>query len=74
MATQRIQSIKELTVGDKVSFTCNGRGRGGHYNVTAFVTKVNRKTFKATEAERSYSPGTLWNIHEDTIVYKVVDL
>jgi len=53
-------------VGDTIKFTCNGRGRGGHYHVTARVTKVNAKTLNATEALRSYSPGTLWNIRKDT--------
>jgi len=51
-----------VNVGDKVEFTCNGRGRGGHYHVTAVVTKVNRKTIQATEADRSYRPGTLWRL------------
>lgn len=55
-------SNRPLQVGDVVHFTCNGRGRGGHFNVTARVTKVNKKTFKATELPRSYSPGTLWNV------------
>lgn len=53
-------------VGDTVGFTCNGRGRGGHYHVTARVTKVNAKTLKLTEALRSYSPGTLWSVSKDT--------
>jgi hypothetical protein len=48
-----------------VEFSCNGRGRGGHYHVTAIVTKINRKTFLATEAERSYHPGTLWRLKLD---------
>jgi hypothetical protein len=52
-----------LAVGDQVEFTCNRRGRGGHYHVTAIVTKINRKTFQATEAERSYRPGTPWTIY-----------
>lgn len=51
-----------MKIGDKIEFTCNGRGRGGHYHVTAIVTKVNRKTVDATEAERSYRPGTLWRM------------
>ena len=51
-----------MKVGDLIEFTCNGRGRGGHYHVTAVVTKVNRKTVDATEAERSYLPGTLWRV------------
>ena len=47
-------------VGQTVHFTCNGKGRGGHYHVTAVVTKVNRKTAHLTEKERSYRPGSLW--------------
>ena len=52
-------------VGDTIGFTCNGRGRGGHYHVTARITKVNAKTLNATEALRSYSPGTPWKIDKD---------
>lgn len=52
-----------LKVGDVVVFLCNGRGRGGHFQVTARVTKVNKKTFKATELPRSYYPGTLWTVN-----------
>lgn len=48
-------------VGQTVHFTCNGRGRGGHYFVTAVVTKVNSKNALLTEKERSYRPGTRWN-------------
>lgn len=51
-----------MKIGDLIEFTCNGRGRGGHYHVTAVVTKVNRKTVDATEFERSYLPGTRWRI------------
>ncbi len=51
----------ECFVGQIVYFTCNGRGRGGHYSVRAVVTKVNSKNALLTEAPRSYSPGTLWN-------------
>lgn len=54
---------RQLQAGDMVEFLCNGRGRGGHVRVFAKVTKVNRKTFKATELPRSYSPGTLWNVN-----------
>ena len=71
MTSIRITNAKDLKDGDVIQFTCNGRGRGGHYNVTATVTKVNRKTVKATERERSYRPGTLWNVavNEDTVVF-----
>lgn len=48
-------------IGDIVHFTCNGRGRGGHYHVTVIVTKVNSKNALLTEQPRSYSPGTRWN-------------
>jgi hypothetical protein len=51
-----------VKVGDLIEFTCNGKGRGGHYHVTAVVTKINRKTVDATEYERSYRPGTLWRM------------
>jgi hypothetical protein len=62
MSRQLISDAKELSVGEKISFACNGRGRGGHYCVIATVTKVNNKTIKAVEAEGSYSPGTNWSI------------
>jgi len=54
---------RPLREGDVVEFLCSGRGRGNHLCVHARVTKVNRKTFKATELPRSYSPGTLWNVN-----------
>lgn len=56
---------RELKVGDRISFTCNGRGRGGHCSVSAKVTKINRKTFQALEMARSYTPGTKWTLDED---------
>jgi hypothetical protein len=49
-------------VGERIFFNCNGRGRGNHYLVTAIVTRVHRKTVEATEAEKSYSPGTRWRV------------
>lgn len=72
MKRTRITDAKELTAGKKISFTCNGRGRGGHYHVTATVIKVNRKTIKAVESDGSYRAGALWNISvsEDNPVYK----
>jgi len=75
MTSIRITNAKELKDGDVFEFTCNGNGRGGHYNVTATVTKVNRKTVKAIERERSYRPGTRWcvAISEDFPVYKQVN-
>jgi len=60
---KRIYSAADLKVGDVINFLCNGRGRGGHYGVTAKVTKVNRMTVAATEQPRSYSPGMLWRVH-----------
>jgi len=54
---------RPLREGDVVEFLCNGRGRGGHVRVFAKVTKVNRKTFQATELPRSYSQGTRWNVN-----------
>lgn len=51
---------RDFKQGDRIHFLCNGRGRGGHFNVTAVVDKVNPKTLKATEQPRSYSPGTKW--------------
>src|SRR4051794_16087526 len=59
------QANRSLFVGDIVSFTGNGRGRGGHYSVTVKVTKVNRKTFKGVEVPRSYKPGTEWTVDLD---------
>ena len=72
MNRECITNAKNLMVGQKISFACNGRGRGGHYHVTAIVTKVNRKTVKATEVGGSYLPGTHWaiSISEDNPVYK----
>ena len=51
----------ECFVGQTVHFTCNGRGRGGHYCVTAIVTKVNQKNALLTEAEGSYWPNSKWS-------------
>lgn len=55
-------------VGEIIQFTCNGRGRGGHYHVTAAITAVKRKTVNATEVARSYREGTLWNVKIDDFV------
>jgi hypothetical protein len=69
---------RNVQIGDVVEFLCNGSGRGGHYRVWARVTKVNRKTFKATELPRSYRPGTLWAVHfecpEDNYSNLIIDL
>jgi hypothetical protein len=67
MLNHRPTGTKALVkVGDIICFACNGRGRGGHYGVTAVVTKVNKKTLACTEKERSYRPGTLWVITTNT--------
>jgi len=58
------------TPGDKITFLCNGSGRGGHFNVYAEVTKVNRKTLDAVELPRSYRPGTRWRVSLDTRIEK----
>jgi hypothetical protein len=46
--------------GSTVHFVCDGRGRGGHYAVTAVVAEVRRKNALVIEAKGSYSPGTRW--------------
>lgn len=65
-------NFEDLSVGDEVQFTGNGRGRGGHYNVTVIVTKINRATFNGTEAPRSYGAGSRWRIHRNTPLYVFV--
>ena len=50
----------ECYKGRIVHFTCDGRGRGGHYHVTAKVVEVKRKNALLVEQPRSYSPGTRW--------------
>jgi hypothetical protein len=59
--------MDQLQPGKVIEFLCNGRGRGGHYHVYATVTKVNPKTVKAIEANRSYSPGTRWTVSKTEI-------
>ena len=56
-----------MNIGQVIEFTCNGRGRGGHYHVSATVTKINPKTVKAIECTRSYSPGTRWIVAKDQV-------
>ena len=51
-----------ISIGDTVKFTCNGSGRGGHYNVTGTITKINRKTIEVTESVGSYKPKTPWRL------------
>jgi hypothetical protein len=60
------ETSEPLKIGDKVEFTCNGAGRGGHYNVTAIVTGIKRKTFEAIETHGSYRPLTAWKLKLDT--------
>jgi hypothetical protein len=60
------EASEPLKIGDKVEFTCNGAGRGGHYNVTAIVTGIKRKTFTTLEANGSYRPGTIWKLNLNT--------
>ena len=71
-----ITDPKDLVVGEEFHFTCNGRGRGGHYSVFAKVTKVNRKTVAALELPRSYWPGTRWSvsISELNPAYKYIEV
>ena len=40
-------------------------GRGGH-GASIIVTKINRRSIKGIERERSYKPGTVWTIQADT--------
>lgn len=56
-----------MKIGDKVTFLCNGVGRGGHVRVSGVITKVNRVTYDITEAPNSYKPGTLWRIRKDEV-------
>ena len=58
----------QLAVDDKVSFLCNGKGRGGHYRVYATVTKINRKTVACTENQGSYLPGTRWIVEKEKLI------
>lgn len=52
-------------IGDIIEFICNGNGRGGHYSVSATITKIKRVTFDCTENPGSYYPGTRWNLRLD---------
>lgn len=61
-------TYREIKVGDTLKFLCNGFGRGGHYGVTVKVLKLNPKTIKAIEQDRSYTPGTPWRLDADTEV------
>lgn len=54
-----------MKIGDKVTFLCNGRGRGGHVRVSGIITKVNRTTYNITESVGSYKPGMLWQIRKE---------
>lgn len=50
--------MKTLAVGDEVFFG-SVPGYGGH-GATCIVTKINRKSIKATERPGSYKPGIQW--------------
>ena len=67
--SQLLENINrdELKKGKIIEFTCNGKGRGGHYGVKATIDKVNPKTVSATEAIGSYKPGAKWNVAIDQI-------
>lgn len=56
-----------MNVGDTIRFSCNGRGRGGHYAVYATISKVNTKTVDAVEDKGSYRPGTNWRVNKTLI-------
>lgn len=49
-----------IRVGDEV-FIGDVRGRGGH-GAYIIVNKVNQRSIKGIERERSYKPGTQWSI------------
>jgi hypothetical protein len=66
------EASEPLKVGDKVEFSCNGAGRGGHYNVSAIVTGIKGKFFGALEAKGSYRPGTNWKLKLDASELYVV--
>jgi hypothetical protein len=51
--------VNNVNVGDELFVPC--RGRGGH-GAHVIVTKVNNKSFKATERDMSYRPGILWTV------------
>lgn len=51
----------DLKVGDEVRLMWVN---AYHHGATLVVDKVNKKSFKATEKERSYRPGTKWNVHK----------
>lgn len=59
------EPTESLKVGDTVTFSCNGRGRGGHYHVTSIVTDIKSKTFLSIESHGSYRPGTIWKMSLD---------
>lgn len=61
-------SIERFAVGDKISFYCGGRGRGGHVVALCTVIKVNRKTVLLEEGKPSYSPGQQWRCNPDWLI------
>jgi hypothetical protein len=59
----------DITVGTEVFVPC--RNRGGH-GAWVEVTKVNKMSFKGVEEKGSYTPGTNWSVHKDS-VFAVVE-
>ena len=57
----------DFRVGRVIEFVCNGNGRGDHFRVAATITKVNPKTVKAVECNRSYRPGTRWVVDKTEV-------
>lgn len=55
-------------VGDKISFYCGGRGRGGHVVAFCEVIKLNRKTVLLEEIQGSYSKGQKWRCNREWLL------
>lgn len=53
--------MRQLEVGDEVFFLSCNDGRGSH-GAYCIVTKINRRSIKCTERERSYRAGKLWSL------------
>lgn len=51
---------REIKPNDLINFDCTGVGRNKHCSVTAKISKINKKSFKATELDWSYNPGKEW--------------
>lgn len=65
--------VRDVKPGDIIYFLCRGNGRGGHYSVTAKVTKVNRITIEATECVRSYGSGAQWKAHQNSTNLRILE-